>query len=32
MIDSAQQLDLELDIRDAEFQLKGKLKVELKWL
>ena len=32
MVDTAQQLSLDLDIRDDQYQLKGKLKVEFKWV
>lgn len=32
MVDNAQQLSLDLDIRDDQYQLKGKLKVEFKWI
>jgi hypothetical protein len=32
MIDSVSQLELELDIRDVDFQLKGKLHVQFRWV
>lgn len=32
MIGSVNNLDMELDIRDVDYQLKGKLHVQMRWI